>query len=95
MWSLGLSQSPDRSLLSLALLPSLSAVVPKSGAKLNPKAIQSALGPKLSKFKVPVRIFVVDSIPKTATGKIQRRHVSTAFVEKAKKEDGGKRESKL
>lgn len=34
---------------------------------------------------------------RTATGKVQRRHVSSAFVEKAKQEDGQKkgRESKL
>ncbi|CED84694.1 Acyl-CoA synthetase [Phaffia rhodozyma] len=73
------------------------AVVPKSGAKLSVPQIQKDLGPKIAKYKIPERVFIVKSIPKTATGKIQRRHVSTAFVEKAKKEDSekGTRESKL
>ncbi len=35
----------------------------------------------LAGFKVPDRIYVADSLPRTATGKIQRRHVAAAFVE--------------
>ncbi|KAL7414668.1 putative peroxisomal-coenzyme A synthetase [Mrakia frigida] len=69
------------------------AVVPKTGSKLSTTQIQKDLASRLSKFKIPERLFVVESIPKTATGKIQRRHVSTAFVERAKKEDA--RGSKL
>ena len=34
----------------------------------------------LADFKVPDRIYVADSLPRTATGKIQRRHVAAAFV---------------
>lgn len=38
----------------------------------------------------------MNSFFRTATGKIQRRHVSTAFQERAKKEDAQKgRQSKL
>lgn len=33
----------------------------------------------LAEFKVPVRIFITDQVPRTATGKIQRRHVAAAF----------------
>jgi acyl-CoA synthetase (AMP-forming)/AMP-acid ligase II len=30
----------------------------------------------LAEFKVPKKLFVVESIPRTATGKVQRRHVA-------------------
>ena len=35
---------------------------------------------KLASFKVPASVHVVDAIPKTATGKIQRRIVAAAFT---------------
>jgi acyl-CoA synthetase (AMP-forming)/AMP-acid ligase II len=31
-------------------------------------------------FKIPDRIVITDAIPKTATGKVQRRHVRDAFM---------------
>jgi acyl-CoA synthetase (AMP-forming)/AMP-acid ligase II len=34
----------------------------------------------LAAFKVPKTVHIVESIPRTATGKIQRRHVAAAFV---------------
>ena len=36
---------------------------------------------RLAGFKVPDRIYLADSLPRTATGKIQRRHVAAAFVD--------------
>jgi len=36
---------------------------------------------RLSPFKVPKRFFVTDAIPKTATGKVQRRIVAAAFAQ--------------
>jgi len=35
----------------------------------------------LSDFKCPAAIYIVESIPRTATGKIQRRNVAAAFAE--------------
>lgn len=35
--------------------------------------------------QVPEKVFITDKLPKTATGKIQRRHMVTAFI----KEGGG------
>jgi acyl-CoA synthetase (AMP-forming)/AMP-acid ligase II len=35
---------------------------------------------RLADYKVPKRLFIVDSIPRTATGKIQRRAVAAAFA---------------
>jgi len=34
----------------------------------------------LSDFKCPTKIYIVDSIPRTATGKIQRRNVAAAIA---------------
>jgi acyl-CoA synthetase (AMP-forming)/AMP-acid ligase II len=34
----------------------------------------------LADFKVPRAIYITDELPRTATGKIQRRHVAAAFV---------------
>ena len=36
---------------------------------------------RLAGFKVPDHIYVADSLPRTATGKIQRRHVAAAFAD--------------
>ncbi|WFC93943.1 oxalate--CoA ligase [Malassezia brasiliensis] len=55
------------------------AVVLDSHAQLDQAAIQEALSSKLIKFKIPNKIFITDSIPKTATGKIQRRNVAATF----------------
>ncbi|HVC23624.1 MAG TPA: AMP-binding protein [Candidatus Dormibacteraeota bacterium] len=37
---------------------------------------------RLAEFKVPSRLYIVESIPKTATGKVQRRFVAEAFAPK-------------
>ena len=36
----------------------------------------------LADFKIPRQFFFVDDIPRTSTGKIQRRHVAAAFIER-------------
>ncbi|KAF8707853.1 ligase, partial [Rhizoctonia solani] len=60
------------------------AVVLDSGDKGTGKEegerIKRALQGKISKFKIPERIVITQSIPKTATGKVQRRHVRDAFM---------------
>jgi len=62
------------------------AVVLKSGASLSEDQIRKALDGKLSKFKIPEKVYIAQSIPKTATGKVQRRNVAAAFLKK----DGAK-----
>jgi len=37
---------------------------------------------RLAEFKRPKKIHIVETIPRTATGKIQRRAVAAAFAEK-------------
>ncbi|KAH8893515.1 acetyl-CoA synthetase-like protein [Thozetella sp. PMI_491] len=52
------------------------AVVVKSGEKLSPDEVKSWVAGKLAKFKVPKKIYFTEIMPKTATGKIQRRIVA-------------------
>ncbi len=42
--------------------------------------IRSFCGERLADFKVPDRVYLVESLPRTATGKIQRRHVAAEFA---------------
>lgn len=45
-------------------------------------SVRKHVGEKLADFKVPAFVFVTDSIPKNATGKVQRRHVAEHFLAK-------------
>ncbi len=47
-------------------------VVPRPGAAVTEAAILSALGGRLAKFKTPKRVFVVESLPRNAMGKVQK-----------------------
>ena len=42
--------------------------------------IQKFCAGRLADFKVPKKIYLADSLPRTATGKIQRRHVAAHFA---------------
>ena len=44
------------------------------------ESIRQFCGEHLADFKVPDVVYIADSLPRTATGKIQRRHVSAAFA---------------
>ncbi|KAI7906596.1 uncharacterized protein BX663DRAFT_497035 [Cokeromyces recurvatus] len=59
------------------------AVVMKEGSSEDVKQVERDLqafcATKLAKFKVPKRIYVTDLMPKTATGKIQRRKMVDVF----------------
>lgn len=74
------------------------AIVPKKGSSISEEEVKKQLAGNLAKFKVPVRVWIVDSIPKGATGKISRRNVAQTFVERAEKEKeagGGGEKAKL
>ena len=53
-------------------------VLSESGSEDDIKAF---CGEHMADFKVPDRVYLVDSFPRTATGKIQRRHVAAEFAE--------------
>lgn len=52
------------------------AIVLKSGAKLGQDELRAWVNEKLAKFKVPKKVYFTEVMPKTATGKIQRRIVA-------------------
>ncbi|CAG8733922.1 16788_t:CDS:2 [Dentiscutata erythropus] len=52
------------------------AIVLKQGQSVTEKDLQIFCGNKVAKFKVPKKIYFIDTMPKTATGKIQRRNIS-------------------
>mmetsp|Transcript_11899 Transcript_11899/g.21764 ORF Transcript_11899/g.21764 Transcript_11899/m.21764 type:complete len:517 (-) Transcript_11899:46-1596(-) len=61
------------------------AVVLKPGQKASEEEILSIAKQQLGDFKVPKRLFITESLPKTATGKIQRRFVAEHFLKPASK----------
>jgi acyl-CoA synthetase (AMP-forming)/AMP-acid ligase II len=58
------------------------AIVVKDGQTLNAGELKSWLTDRVAKFKMPKKIFFTDIMPKTATGKIQRRLVAEAMLKK-------------
>lgn len=60
------------------------AIVVKEGQALNAGELKTWLTDRVAKFKLPKKIFFTDIMPKTATGKIQRRLVAEAMLKKEK-----------
>ncbi|TYI15814.1 hypothetical protein ES332_A08G212400v1 [Gossypium tomentosum] len=56
------------------------AVIPREGVSLDEAEITKYCKRNLASFKVPKKVFITDSVPKTATGKIQRRIVAEHFL---------------
>ena len=54
------------------------AVVLKPGTTVDD--VRAHVATRLAPFKVPTVIHTTDAIPKTATGKVQRRFVAAAFA---------------
>jgi acyl-CoA synthetase (AMP-forming)/AMP-acid ligase II len=48
--------------------------------EVDPKTLQTHCRERLAAFKVPVRIFVLPEIPRTATGKLQRRRIAERLL---------------
>ncbi|KAK0672473.1 hypothetical protein QBC41DRAFT_313909 [Cercophora samala] len=58
------------------------AIVLKPGQKLSEEDVKKWVGDKLAKFKIPKKVYFTDVMPKTATGKIQRRIVAETMQKK-------------
>ena len=56
------------------------AVVLEAGAQISEAELKDWLSQKVSKFKVPKRIWFTDVMPKTPTGKVQRKVVGEAML---------------
>ncbi|MEQ1805393.1 MAG: malonyl-CoA synthase [Burkholderiaceae bacterium] len=50
----------------------LAVVVPRAGATLEPDALIAALKGQIANYKVPKRIFLAESLPRNAMGKVQK-----------------------
>lgn len=61
------------------------AVVLRPGQTATDSEILAFAKERLGDFKVPKRLFIADMLPKTATGKIQRRFVAEHFLKPASK----------
>lgn len=55
------------------------AVVLKEGQKLGSEELKSWMAERVAKFKLPKKVYFTNVMPKTATGKIQRRMVAEAM----------------
>lgn len=60
------------------------AVVLKASKAVTETELSKHIGTKLASFKVPTKIFIANSLPKTATGKVQRRKVAEKFMHRSK-----------
>lgn len=58
----------------------VAAVVPRASHGLTPQELRDHALERLTAFKVPTRIVVVDSIPRTALGKVRRRELGALFA---------------
>nr|GMC88394.1 oxalate--CoA ligase-like [Ipomoea batatas]GMD53816.1 oxalate--CoA ligase-like [Ipomoea batatas]GME10905.1 oxalate--CoA ligase-like [Ipomoea batatas]GME12843.1 oxalate--CoA ligase-like [Ipomoea batatas] len=56
------------------------AIIPSEGSNINEEEVLRFCKKNLAAFKVPKKVFITDSLPKTATGKIQRRIVAEHFL---------------
>lgn len=56
------------------------AIIPKEGSEIDEEEVKRFCKKNLAAFKVPKKVFITDSVPKTATGKIQRRIVAEHFL---------------
>lgn len=59
------------------------AIIPREGSNIDAEEVLKYCKKNLTSFKVPKKVFITDSLPKTATGKILRRLVAEHFVSQA------------
>ncbi|KAK9265878.1 hypothetical protein L1049_021585 [Liquidambar formosana] len=56
------------------------AIIPREGSDIDEAEVLRFCKKNLAAFKVPKKVFITDCLPKTATGKIQRRIVAEHFL---------------
>lgn len=56
------------------------AIIPREGSNIDEEEVLRFCKKNLAAFKVPKRVFITNDLPKTASGKIQRRIVSEHFL---------------
>jgi long-chain acyl-CoA synthetase len=53
----------------------VAVIIPKPGASISEKDIIDFLGPRMARFKVPRRVYIVQQMPRTPVGKILKREL--------------------
>jgi long-chain acyl-CoA synthetase len=61
----------------------VAAVVPERGAVVDEDAVRDAVRERLTAYKVPRRVFVVDDLPRSMIGKVLRREVRDNLMKRA------------
>jgi acyl-CoA synthetase (AMP-forming)/AMP-acid ligase II len=56
-------------------------VVPRPGARLDPRAIIEGVKERIDSYKAPKAVIVTDELPKTSTGKIQKNVVRQRYAD--------------
>jgi acyl-CoA synthetase (AMP-forming)/AMP-acid ligase II len=56
-------------------------VVPRAGARLDPRAIIDGVKERIDSYKAPKAVIVTDELPKTSTGKIQKNVVRQRYAD--------------
>ncbi|KAK7343688.1 hypothetical protein VNO77_12629 [Canavalia gladiata] len=56
------------------------AIIPREGSNIDEAEVHRFSKKNLATFKVPKKVFITDTLPKTATGKILRRLVAEHFI---------------
>ena len=60
-------------------------IVLKPGQQMSYDELVKFMETRVAKFKIPVKVYFVEKLPKTATGKIQRRIIAETFTKAAEK----------
>nr|AFV52199.1 acyl-ACP synthetase [Streptoalloteichus sp. ATCC 53650] len=59
------------------------AVVPRPGVEVDEERVRAHVAARLAPHKVPSRVFVVDDLPRNATGKVRRLRLAELFAARA------------
>ncbi|KAF2706522.1 acetyl-CoA synthetase-like protein [Pleomassaria siparia CBS 279.74] len=63
------------------------AICLKEGKSLTADELLQWYGERAAKFKIPKKVYFTQNMPKTATGKVQRRHVASAMIASEKQQE--------
>lgn len=63
-------------------------VVPKANTNINTAELQTYLSEKLARFKIPSSIMVMDTLPRTSTGKVQKFLLKEHFMDSEREQSG-------
>jgi acyl-CoA synthetase (AMP-forming)/AMP-acid ligase II len=67
----------------------VAAIVLKQGATATPRELRRWMLDRLTSFKVPRRIWIVEALPKTPTGKVQRRVLADRYFKEGSQRSAG------